>query len=230
MGLRRFGLATALVVLIGLLLAPAAGATFHLIKVREVYLGSALSPESKYVELQMYASGQNLVKGHTMRTYDASGAVIGNSTLAANVARDDNQSTILIATQQAAEQFGVAPDATLDEPGKLLAGGGAACWEAFDCVAWGNFAGSLPSPAGPPAAPSGIPDGMALRRSIDANCATAARLRGRPRQQRRRLRDRLPGATAERGRPERGAAAPAPVAALRSPAPTGPRRGPRRRP
>jgi len=171
MGMRRFGLATAIAVVLGLMLAPAAGATFHLIKVREVYLGSAVAPESKYVELQMYASGQNLVQGHTLRTYNASGGAIATSTFAADVANGASQSTILIATQQAAEQFGVTPDATLPEAAKLLASGGAACWEGLDCVTWGSFDGSLPSPAGSPV-PS-PPDGMALGRTISRGCAAA---------------------------------------------------------
>ncbi len=171
--MRRFGLATAIVVLIGLLLVPAAGASFHLMKVREVYLGSAAAPESKYVELQMYASGQQFVKGHSLRTYNTAGALIGTSAFAADVANGGNQSTILIATQQAAEQFGVVPDAELNEAGKLLAGGGAVCWEALDCVAWGGFKGSLPGPTGPAAAPGGVPEGSALQRTIARGCATA---------------------------------------------------------
>lgn len=169
--MRRLGLATAIVTLFGLLLAPTAGASFHLMKVREIYLGSAAAPESKYVELQMYSSGQNFVQGHSLRTYSASGGLIGTSTFGANVASGNNQSTILIATQQAAEEFGVAPDATLLEAKKLLASGGGACWEGLDCVTWGSFDGALPSLAGSPApAP---PAGSALGRTIARGCATA---------------------------------------------------------
>jgi hypothetical protein len=154
-----------------LLAAPGALATFHLMKVREVYPGSALAPEAEYVELQMYAGGQNLVKGHTLRAYDAAGTVVGSSTFGANVANGANQSTILLATSAAAAQFGVTADAPLASPGSLSPAGGAVCWEEFDCVSWGSFGGPLPSPAGTPA--SAIPDGMALGRSIAAGCATA---------------------------------------------------------
>ncbi|HXQ89489.1 MAG TPA: hypothetical protein VN733_07590, partial [Solirubrobacterales bacterium] len=106
------------------------------------------------------------------RAYDAAGALVGSSTFAANVAAGDSQSTILVATAQAAEQLGVAPDATLDQPAKLVAAGGAVCWDDLDCVSWGGFKGSLPSPAGSPAAPGGIPAGSALQRTITRGCAT----------------------------------------------------------
>ncbi len=58
-------------------------------------------------------------------------------------------------------------------PNQLDPAGGAVCWaETIDCVSWGSFSGSLTSPAGSPATPSGIPDGMALRRTISPGCAT----------------------------------------------------------
>ncbi len=82
-----------------------------------------------------------------------------------------NQSTILLATPAAEAEFGVVADAPL-AAGQLSPSGGAVCWEALDCVSWGSFSGSLPSPAGSPAAPAGIPDGMALRRTISPGCAT----------------------------------------------------------
>lgn len=174
MGIRRIAPATlAALAALALVAAPAAQATFHLMMVREVDPGSALEPEAEYVELQMYAAGQNHVKGHKLRTYDASGAVTGTSTFAADVANGANQSTILLATQAAAEQLGVTPDASLASPGALSPAGGAVCWEELDCVSWGSFSGSLPSPAGTPAAAGGIPDGVALRRTIASGCPTA---------------------------------------------------------
>jgi hypothetical protein len=149
--------------------APAA-ATFHLMQIREVYPGSAAAPEAQYVELQMWASGQNLVEGHVLRSYDAAGNVTGASAFSHDVTGAANQSTLLLATPQAEAQFGVVADAPLT--GGLSPAGGAVCWESIDCVAWGNFSGTLPSPAGTPAASGGIPDGMALRRSISRGCAT----------------------------------------------------------
>jgi len=152
---------------------PAAAATFHLMQVREVYPGSVASPDAEYVELQMWSSGQNHVGGHFLRSYDAAGAVVATSAFPGDVANGANQSTLLLATPEAEAEFGVAADAPLAPAGQLSPAGGAVCWETIDCVAWGNFSGSLPSPAGAPAAASGIPDGMALRRSIDRGCPTA---------------------------------------------------------
>lgn len=154
-----------------LVVVSGASASFHLIKVREVYPGSALAPSAEYVELQMYSSGQNLVGGHSLRAYDAGGSIVGTSTFTADVAGGANQSTILLATQAAETQFTLAADAPLANPGSLSPAGGAVCWEELDCVSWGNFSGALPSPAGTPAA--AIPDGAALRRSIAAGCSTA---------------------------------------------------------
>jgi hypothetical protein len=147
-------------------------ATFHVMQVREVYPGSTANPDSEYVELQMWAADQNLVAGHVLRSYDAAGDPVSSAAFAANVPDGVNQSTLLLATPQAESQFGVAADASL-AAGSLAPGGGAVCWEAIDCVAWGSFSGTLPSPAGAPAAAAGIPDGMALRRSISRGCPTA---------------------------------------------------------
>ncbi len=170
-GLRALFLSVAaLAATLALGVAPAA-ATFHLMQIREVYPGSTAAPEAEYVELEMWASGQNLVEGHALRSYDASGVVTGTSTFAHDVSNAANQSTLLLATPQAETQFGVAGDAAL-AVGSLSPGGGAVCWESIDCVSWGNFSGALPSPAGAPAAAAGIPDGMALRRSITRSCAT----------------------------------------------------------
>jgi hypothetical protein len=156
----------------GALWAPSASATFHEMSIREVYPGSLAEPAAEYVELQMWAAGQNLVGGRSLKTYTAAGVPSGTTTFAGNVSGAANQSTILLATLAAEAEFGVPPDAVMT-PGQLDPSGGAACWaETIDCVSWGSFSGSLPSPAGSPASPSGIPDGMALRRTISAGCAT----------------------------------------------------------
>ena len=147
-----------------------AAATFHLMMIREVYPGSVANPEAQYVELQMWQSGQNHVGGHVLRSYDAAGNVTGVDTFPSDVPSGANQSTLLLATPQAEAQFGVVADTSL-APG-LSPSGGAVCWEAIDCVSWGNFSGEATSPTGSPAAAGGIPDGMALRRSIARGCPT----------------------------------------------------------
>jgi hypothetical protein len=152
--------------------APAASATFHLMQIREVYPGSVASPGAEYVELQMWAPDQNHVGGHVLRTYDAAGAVTGSDSFLADVPRGADQSTMVLATPEAEAAFGFLADASLAPSGRLDPSGGAVCWESIDCVSWGSFSGSLPSPAGAPPAASGIPDGMALRRTIAPGCAT----------------------------------------------------------
>lgn len=151
--------------------APPAAATFHLVQIREVYPGSLASPGAEYVELQAWAEDQNHVAGHLIRTYDAAGTETGTSSFPTDLARGANQVTMVLATPEAEVELGFAADAALP-PARIDPSGGAVCWETLDCVAWGSFSGSLPSPAGAPAAPAGIPDGMALRRSIAAGCGT----------------------------------------------------------
>lgn len=153
------------------LCCPAASATFHEISIREVYPGSAAQTETEYVELQMWAAGQNVVGGHSLIAYEAGGGVAGTTTFGGDVPGSASQSTILLGTASVVSAFGVIPDAVM-APGQLDPAGGAVCWEAIDCVAWGNFKASLPSPAGAPMSPSGIADGMALRRTIAPGCAS----------------------------------------------------------
>jgi len=170
MARRSVGLAVAVgaTSLLAVLSAPAS-ATFHEMSVREVYPGSVAEPNAKYVELQMWNNDQNHVEGHVLHTYTSTGAQT-DTLLPSDVPNGANQSTILIGTPQVTTQFGVNVDAELSPSTQLEAGGGAVCWESLDCVSWGSFSHSLPSPAGTPA--QAIPDGMALRRTISPGCAT----------------------------------------------------------
>lgn len=165
------GVASVAIGLVGLAVwvTPAA-ATFHLMVVREIYPGSAANSQAEYVELQAYASGQNFVEGHRVVFYDAAGASTGSAAFPQDVSNGQNQGTFLVGTGLES-RFSVSPDATM-APDQLDPAGGAVCWETIDCVSWGSFAGTLPSPAGSPAAPAGIPDGMALRRTIAPGCPT----------------------------------------------------------
>lgn len=168
-GRRGAGLLTVAVACCLLVAAPAS-ATFHLMRIREAYPGSVESPQAEYVELQMLEGGQQFVGGHVLRTYGVDGTLLHSNSLASDVANGASQSTILLATPEAEAQFGVGADEELSPSGQLDPAGGAVCWETLDCVSWGAFGGSTPSPAGPPADPFGIPDGRALRRSIAAGC------------------------------------------------------------
>jgi hypothetical protein len=161
-----------------LLAAPAAQASFHLIKVREVYSGSA---DDSYVELQMYAAGQSFLTNHAMTVYDAAGALVHSSKFTSGVTNSTNQSTVLVGDSNVQADFGIAPD-LIDSELSIPAAGGAACWNAVglpaDCVAWGNFSGGAAlqtatgTTVGSPASPGGITAGKAIRRTIEPGCPT----------------------------------------------------------
>jgi methionine-rich copper-binding protein CopC len=169
---RRATAALALALAISALSAQAAFATFHEMVVREVYPGSTTSPEAEYVELQMYASGQNFVDKHTITVYNSAGKQVASAEFLADVKNGANQATIVAATSAAESAFGIAADVALSPAGAIDPAGGAVCWESLDCVSWGNFSGSAQSPTGSPAVPGGIPDGQALRRTIAPGCAS----------------------------------------------------------
>lgn len=155
--------------------APTAQASFHEILVREVYAGGAAN--DSYVVLQAYSSGQKFVEGHSVTAYDAAGNQIGSFTFGGSVANSQSQMTILVADTAYATTF---PSPTYPNPPdgsmstlNLSPNGGAVCWAGLDCVAWGNFSGTIsPSPGPPAASPGGIPSSMALRRTITGgNCS-----------------------------------------------------------
>lgn len=168
---RRIAGIASLALALGALAAQPALATFHEMMVREVYPGSIAHPDSEYVELQMWAAGQNFVGGHVIGIYGPSGTLVGSATFSHDVSGDASQSTLVAATPEAEAEFGFVADTGLP-PGLLSPAGGAVCWESLDCVAWGSFSGTAKSPTGQPAAAGGIPDGMALRRTIEPGCAT----------------------------------------------------------
>jgi hypothetical protein len=171
MGGRRI-LVVALAAAVALVAVPAAEASFHEMSIREVYPGSTAAPDSGYVELQMYASGQNFVGGHGLTVYDAAGKALGTFTFSGDVANGANQQTILIGDSGVQGAFAMTPDliaASLE----IRRAGGAACWAGtIDCVSWGSFGGTTPAPSGSPADAGGIPEGMALRRTVEPQCPT----------------------------------------------------------
>ena len=149
--------------------SPQASATFHLIKVREVYAGSATDPMSQYVELQMYSANQIFLAGHKLSVYDATGTDVGDFTFTSIVMNGADQSYVLLATTQAESEFGVTADLAMTPV--LTPGGGKVCWATdqtppIDCVSWGSYSGPADD-AGSPFAPStGIPPGSAMQRKI----------------------------------------------------------------
>jgi cysteine-rich repeat protein len=152
-------------------------ATFHLIKVVEFFPGTAVSPNAQYIVLQMEASGQNIVAGHSLTVYNAGGTLMGTLTFPGNVANGSSQAKILIATASAETFFGLAADLRMDPCSTIIyfecipwvfSRGGKACWAGtLDCVAWGGYTGSTTG-AGPLLDPTGgVPFGTAAIRRLD---------------------------------------------------------------
>jgi hypothetical protein len=167
-----------LAALVVMVAASPAQASFHLIKVREVFPGTTANPESDYVELQMYSAAQNLVNLGDLEVLNSAGTITSHFSPSSSVSHSANQSTVLIANTNFSSQFpSVTPDFTgagLD----LDPAGGAVCWPQNeppfdDCASWGNFTGqsALPSP-GDVSPAVAIPNGMALRRTISPGCST----------------------------------------------------------
>jgi len=125
-----------------MLVSAKASASFHLMKVVEVFAGSTAHPTASYVQLQMYAPGQSFISGHFLHVYAANGVEIPADlvTFDKSVANANDQSFILIGTADVSTAFGVTPDFTLKAD--LLQAGGAVCYDALDCFSWGNFTGT----------------------------------------------------------------------------------------
>jgi hypothetical protein len=140
-----------------------AAADFHLMKIDEVYAGAGSEPNADFVELEMQASGQGNVSGHALSLFDASGTRF-ECPIPADVPNTSEESPILFATAQAEGTFGVDADFTI--PPMLAGGSGAVCFAGtVDCVSWGSFTGTTPSPAGTPF-PGGIPPNNSIERVL----------------------------------------------------------------
>ena len=146
-------------------IAPPAQATFHLMKVVEVFPGTAAAPDAHYVVIQMYAAGQDLVGGHRLTVYNAAGTVVATFTFADDVSNGASQSRILIATSQAQTFFGVTANLTMSP--SLLSAGGKVCFDTIDCVAWGAYTGSATGVGTPFNAAGGLQSGRAAIRRLD---------------------------------------------------------------
>ncbi|HEX6116084.1 MAG TPA: hypothetical protein VFY99_03220 [Solirubrobacterales bacterium] len=169
--MRRGGV-TLLTALAFALLAASAQASYHLIKVSEVFPGTAAAPDKAFIELQMHAAGQNQVAGRTVRAYNGAGAITATVPMSAAVPNGENQRTILLGDIDVINRDFPANVGTL-----IVPAGGAVCFlDAIppDCVAWGNFSapGALPGAVGTPVLPGGIPNESSITRSIVPGCPT----------------------------------------------------------
>ncbi len=71
--------------------SASASATFHLMQIRELYLGDNADTRTEYVELQMWAPFQSFVGGHSLTYYNSAGALIATQTFSSNVPNGNNQ-------------------------------------------------------------------------------------------------------------------------------------------
>ena len=168
----RKGIVLAVAVL-ALALPSSSGATFHLVKISEVGDGNP----ADYIELQMYAGGQDQVATHYLRTYDGDNGMADPAfQFPTDVGQGGNQRTILIGRDEAVT-WPVQPDFVT--PNLLVRGNGAACFldtlvlPPIDCVAWGTWSATAPPGTGATAQPPVFGSGQAtLQRNIAPNCPT----------------------------------------------------------
>ncbi len=171
-------LVLAVSLLFGVLSAPAFGA-FHLMKIREISGSDLGATNDAYVQLQMTASGQSQVAGHTLTVYDEDGiggpAAPYTFTFPGNVQSSDNQRTILVGdTNVSGRDFTWEILSTAIGAGNFR-GAGALCFPDAsppDCVSWGGFTGATLLPDGATPIPGPLPITSAFRRSISPGCPT----------------------------------------------------------
>ena len=160
----------AAVLILALAVAAPAVASFHLMKIMEVFPGTVSDPNAQYVMIRSYAAGQSFLGSHKIHVYNASGTEVAGSpfTFPGSVANGPDQMEVLIATGEAASLFNLTADLTMTAV--LPLAGGMVCYDAIDCVSWGSYHGSStsPSPTGTPFnAPVGLVQGQTMQRRLD---------------------------------------------------------------
>jgi hypothetical protein len=73
----RAKLGLGLAILAGIAVPASVRATFHEVKIVQVFGGTVAQPDARYVMLQMWAPGQNLVGGHALTIDNGDGTLIG---------------------------------------------------------------------------------------------------------------------------------------------------------
>jgi|GEM_PF-4378071 len=163
--MRKLPAALALAVFAAGLAAPAS-ASFHLMKVVEIFPGTAAAPNAQYVVLQMYSPGQDFVGGHAVTVFNSAGTLVATFTFGSDVANGASQDKILIATPEAVTFFGLSADLVMTPA--MIKAGGKVCFSAtIDCVAWGSWAGGATGVGTPYQAVSGLRSGHAAKRRLD---------------------------------------------------------------
>jgi RTX calcium-binding nonapeptide repeat (4 copies) len=175
--LTRIALVVSLAIIGASVLASAAGAAYHQNLIRQIHPSSGQFG-GEWVELQMYADGENLVAGKVIRTFNSTDQLNSQYVITGpNPPNGQNQRTILISSlfqPMGVDADFVAPVNDLQMTGQ----DGAVCYTEnnpptytpIDCVAYGNYMGSLPGVGTPAVA---TPFESTLERSIAKGCATA---------------------------------------------------------
>ena len=169
----RAKLGIGLAILAGLAVPGSLFATFHEVKIVQLFGGTTAQPDAHYVMLQMWSAGQNLVGGHALTVYNSDGSLAVTATFpdppAGNLANGANQATFLIGTSEAATLFGVSMDLVISG-GSTTGNGLKVCWAGDgtgftpDCVAVGLYSGASDGVGTPFPA---LPPGLALTRRLD---------------------------------------------------------------
>ena len=152
-----------------LVLVPAAvSATFHEVKIVEVFPGTAAQPNAQFVVLQAWAMSQSSVTGHSLVVFDASGASVGTFTFDHNMADGSNQMKMFIATPEAATLFNLSVDLSMTSPA-INPLGGKVCWDTSnqDCMSWGNYTGAATGVGNAFNKPVGLELGRVAERRLD---------------------------------------------------------------
>jgi hypothetical protein len=169
-------LASTAILAAALIGASPAAETFHEMSIRQLYVGEGGNADDEFVQLQMWASGQNHVGGHSVTFYNKFGQLETPGvtvTFSADVPNGENNRSILIATPKAVTHFGVASDQVVTDLDRMDAAGGAVCWDTVDCVSYGAFNTSLGTPPSSTGTPAALPGANAsLMRTIAPGCPT----------------------------------------------------------
>lgn len=150
--------------------AGPAHALFHLMMVTEVLAGTSTSPDTHFIEMQMYAENQRFLAGHEVAVFDASGAEIQAFTFTEPMANGANQAHVLLATVQAEAEFGTEADLVITPV--LTPGGGSVCFRSadggiIDCASWGNYSGDDAQTGTPFNSTLGLLPGQSMTRQTD---------------------------------------------------------------
>ena len=156
-------------------LAGPAAASFHLMRIVQVYGGDVAHPDAQYVVLQMCTGNQNLVNGHSIYFFDNAGAQIGLPvTFTSPVQNGGSQSKILIGTSSFSKVYmsllGDPYPVDLLMPASLAVGGGKVCFDpppgSIDCFAWGSYTPIDPTVGAPYNSINGLEPGEAAQRDL----------------------------------------------------------------